>query len=301
MSNLDISNLFSVKDMVFVITGGGSGIGAMFAKALATNHASKVYILGRRLPALEATASTFPNTIIPIQCDITSKPSLSAAAARIAQASGFVNCVVANSGATGPVLSGLPKDRAPSLQEVQTYLWDTPMEDFTQAFEVNTTACFYTLVAFLGLLGKGNESGVARERGVKSQFVVTTSIGAFSRRPGMGFAYAASKMAVSFLGLWLAFLLTRLVISGSDWRLDIRANSFCPGVYPSDMSKGMMGENDITKEGSVSPDTVPLTRAGTEEDAGGALLFMCSRAGAYINGNVLISDGGRMSIVPATY
>jgi hypothetical protein len=45
----------------------------------------------------------------------------------------------------------------------------------------------------------------------------------------------------------------------------------------------MMGEADITKEGSISPDVIPLTRAGTEEDAGGALLFMCSRAGAYIS------------------
>lgn len=80
----------------------------------------------------------------------------------------------------------------------------------------------------------------------------------------------------------------------------------------------MMGGDDITKEGSVSPDVVPLTRSGNEEDAGGALLFMCSRAGAYtskpfcfhlvntcsdllLDGNILISDGGRMSIVPATY
>jgi hypothetical protein len=79
-----------------------------------------------------------------------------------------------------------------------------------------------------------------------------------------------------------------------------------------------MGDKDMTKEGSVSADMVPLTRAGTEEDAGGALLFMCSKAGAYISmlsyytgqkvvltdfadGNILVSDGGRMSIVPATY
>ena len=71
------------------------------------------------------------------------------------------------------------------------------MADFTQAFEVNTTACFYTLVGFLSLLGKGNESEVSRVSGVKSQFIVTGSIGAMSRRPGMGFAYAGSKMAVS--------------------------------------------------------------------------------------------------------
>lgn len=42
-----------------------------------------------------------------------------------------------------------------------------------------------------------------------------------------------------------------------------------------------MGNNDLTQEGSIVPETVPLTRSGTEEDAAGALLFMCSRAGAY--------------------
>lgn len=47
--------------------------------------------------------------------------------------------------------------------------------------------------------------------------------------------------------------------------------------------QGLIGNDDMSHEGSVSPDMVPLTRAGTEEDAGGALLFMCSRAGAYIS------------------
>ncbi|KAL1611838.1 hypothetical protein SLS60_000059 [Paraconiothyrium brasiliense] len=175
-----------------------SRIGAMFAKTLATNHASKVYILGRRASPLETVASHAPEIIVPIQCDITSKDSLSAAVSRVEKDSGFVNCVIANSGATGPDMYGLPKDRKPNLEEVQKYLWDTPMADFTQAFEVNATACFYTLVAFLGLLEKGNESEVARNIGVKSQFIVTGSIGAMSRRPGMGFAYAGSKMAVGY-------------------------------------------------------------------------------------------------------
>jgi NAD(P)-dependent dehydrogenase (short-subunit alcohol dehydrogenase family) len=107
-----------------------------------------------------------------------------------------VNCVIANSGATGPDMYGLPRDRKPTFEEVQKYLWDTPMENFNQAFHVNTTACFYTLVAFLPLLNAGNNTEPARSAGVKSQFIITGSIGAFSRRPGMGFAYAGSKMAV---------------------------------------------------------------------------------------------------------
>ncbi|KAF2468937.1 NAD(P)-binding protein [Lindgomyces ingoldianus] len=295
MSNLDVASLFSVKGMVFVITGGGSGIGAMFAKALDVNGAAKVYIVGRRLEKLQEVAATAPNkSIVSIQGDITSKDSLAAVAAQIEKESGFVNCVVANSGATGPDLYGLPRDRRPAFSEIHKYLWDTPMEQFNDAFNVNTTACFYTLVAFLPLLDKGNKSDVSKASGVKSQFVVTSSIGAMSRRPGMGFAYAASKMAAIHMMKQIATMM-------ADWRLDIRANSFCPGVYPSNMSQGLMGKEDLTKEGSVSPEMIPLTRAGTEEDAGGALLFLCSRAGAYINGNVLISDGGRMSIVPATY
>lgn len=56
MEHLYIQNLFSVRDMVFVVTGGGSGLGEMMALALDANGASKVFVLGRRLAALERTA-----------------------------------------------------------------------------------------------------------------------------------------------------------------------------------------------------------------------------------------------------
>jgi NAD(P)-dependent dehydrogenase (short-subunit alcohol dehydrogenase family) len=50
-----------------------------------------------------------------------------------------------------------------------------------------------------------------------------------------------------------------------------------------------------------SKDIVPEERLGDIEDITGAVIFLSSRAGAYINGNVLISDGGRLGIVPSTY
>ena len=45
--NFEASRLFSAKDMVAVVTGGGTGIGLMATQALAANGA-KVYITGRR-------------------------------------------------------------------------------------------------------------------------------------------------------------------------------------------------------------------------------------------------------------
>ena len=55
MSSLDAASLFGVKGLVAVITGGGTGIGLMMAKALEFNGA-KVYIIGRRLETLQTAA-----------------------------------------------------------------------------------------------------------------------------------------------------------------------------------------------------------------------------------------------------
>ena len=57
MATTAISDLFSVKGLTFIISGGGSGIGAMMATALDVNGAAKVFILGRRQEALDRVAN----------------------------------------------------------------------------------------------------------------------------------------------------------------------------------------------------------------------------------------------------
>ena len=52
MTDLNASNLFSVKGKVALVTGGGTGIGYMIAKALVCNGA-KVYIVSRKIETLE--------------------------------------------------------------------------------------------------------------------------------------------------------------------------------------------------------------------------------------------------------
>lgn len=46
---------------------------------------------------------------------------------------------------------------------------------------------------------------------------------------------------------------------------------------------------------------IPEGRAGSESDIAGVVLFVTSKAGAYLNGNVVVCDGGRLSVVPSTY
>ncbi len=58
---------------------------------------------------------------------------------------------------------------------------------------------------------------------------------------------------------------------------------------------------ELSEEGAVSANHIPLERTGSEEDMAGAALFLMSKAGAYVTGNILVSDGGRLGQVPSTY
>lgn len=56
-----------------------------------------------------------------------------------------------------------------------------------------------------------------------------------------------------------------------------------------------------TSENSFPKSYIPATRGGTEEDMAGAVLYLTSHAGAFLNGNVLLTDGGRLAVMPGTY
>lgn len=81
---LDISALFSVKNLVAVVTGGGTGIGLMVARALDANGASAVYIVGRREEVLQSAAKQAVNgNIVPFVGDVTSQSSLASIASHV--------------------------------------------------------------------------------------------------------------------------------------------------------------------------------------------------------------------------
>lgn len=52
---------------------------------------------------------------------------------------------------------------------------------------------------------------------------------------------------------------------------------------------------------ALTQSAVPLERAGTIEDMAGVILFLTSRAGAYLNGNIVVTDGGRLGVLHGTY
>ncbi|KAJ8131916.1 hypothetical protein O1611_g1707 [Lasiodiplodia mahajangana] len=284
--SLDIQSIFDVKGLVAVVTGGGTGVGLMISQALEANGAI-VYIIGRRKERLEEAAVTAKHSNIhPIVGDVTSKESLAAAASTIGkEAGGYVDLVVANSGITGSGPGNLPKDA--DIATFQNYLASRDTDEFNQALATNVTGVFNTVVAFLSLLDAGNKrEGRPKQH---SQIIATGSIAAYNRVPAVGFAYGSSKAAVNHMMKQFA---TTLV------PYSIRCNVIAPGFYPSELTGEIMSENNAK---GWPKSVVPEQRSGDREDMAGAVLFLASKAGAYINGNILVTDGGRLGVLPSTY
>jgi NAD(P)-dependent dehydrogenase (short-subunit alcohol dehydrogenase family) len=96
---------------------------------------------------------------------------------------------------------------------------------------------------------------------------------------GLG-AYSVSKAGV--LGLMRA-LAKELGPSG------IRVNAVAPGLIETRFAAALF--QDRTAYERIIGQT-PLGRHGQPEDVCGAVVFLASEAAAYVNGQVLIVDGG---------
>jgi rhamnulose-1-phosphate aldolase/alcohol dehydrogenase len=97
-AKLGKSNEKSLSRQVCVITGGGSGIGAATAKAMAAEGA-EIAILDRDHDAAVKAAKAVHKHALAIQCDVTDAASVRAAFDKVVEAFGGVDIVVSNAGA----------------------------------------------------------------------------------------------------------------------------------------------------------------------------------------------------------
>ena len=102
------------------------------------------------------------------------------------------------------------------------------------------------------------------------------------------FAYGASKAAVHHLTRFMATHLTKE---------HINFNAIAPGPFPTWMLSTGVGFGGATENvdwGAVGR-RKPSGRVGTPEDIAGLAIFLSSRAGQYVVGEVIACDGGSVS------
>ncbi|KAI6816565.1 hypothetical protein KC367_g1304 [Hortaea werneckii] len=282
-NNFNPANLNDVSGLVAVVTGGGTGVGLMLAKALESNGA-KVYITGRRIEKLQEAAKTADHgNLIPIQGSTTSHDDLQKVVDQITQETGYIDLLVNNAGMTtfdsSPNARPMPTAQS-SVSEVRDYFFNyRPQQVWTDTLETNVGAIFTTSMAFLELLDAGNKR---RAKGAPtSQIVTIGSVGGLNRFT-TSFIYNASKAGAHHLMKNLGSFFVPF---------DIRCNVIAPGWFPTDMTTAVSKQWEST--GGVMPrELVPQQRMGNQEEMAGTILYLASKAGGYCNGNVMVIDGG---------
>ena len=83
----------------------------------------------------------------------------------------------------------------------------------------------------------------------------------------------------------------------SPWRLEwgprgVCVNAIAPGVFPTDLNRSLL---EGTARGREFLARIPMKRFGNVEELCGAAIFLSSDAASYVNGEVIVVDGGFMA------
>ena len=258
-SPLGRGHLFDVAGKVVVISGGGSGIGAMMAAGFVRNGAV-VYIFSRKDTssfAQELTAGG-PGTCTALVADAQKPATLERLVSTIQGKEGKVHCLINNAGTNF---------NAPFAEY--------PAAAFGKVVDVNLVAVFRLIQLFAPLLrAAATPSSPARVINISS----INGISPPANFPT--YAYSTSKAAVLMLSRHLAQSLAP----------DVTVNAIAPGPFRSRMMRGTF---KAAGEEALASGTL-LQRVGAPGDICGAALFLASEAGAWITGTTITLDGGSL-------
>jgi len=280
--DFELTSLFDVSKRVAVISGGGTGIGLMATQALAVNGA-KVYILGRRLEALQAAAEShgknIKGQIIPLQCDVTNKDSIRAAVKEIESKEKCVCVLINNAGISG----NNQLSEGSTGEEFKKNLFEpenATFENWEEVHRTNVASIYFMTAAFLPLV----EAATKHNPGYSGTIINITSISGLTNQSQNHYAYNASKGAAVHLTKMMA---SEICNSG----VKVRINSIAPGVYPSEMTAGDSKDNQKSElDQKKYEEKLPSHRSGNDKDMASAILFAVTNQ--YLNGQIVAVDGG---------
>jgi NAD(P)-dependent dehydrogenase (short-subunit alcohol dehydrogenase family) len=257
-----VTDLFSVRGKVALVTGGSRGIGLMIARGL-VEAGGRVYISSRKAQVCDEVAQELSavGECVSLPADVGDDAGARGLAAALREREEKLHILVNNAGAT----------------------WGAPLEDYPEsAFDklwaVNVKGPFRRTTELLPVLR------AAATPDDPARVVNIGSIAGHTAGRGDAWAYGPSKAAIHQLTRHLAARLT------DD---NITVNAIAPGPFESKMMAYLLDDSEGRKAVERG---VPLGRIGAPADAAGATIFLCSRAGAYITGAVLPLDGGASSL-----
>ncbi|KAE9405543.1 NAD-P-binding protein [Gymnopus androsaceus JB14] len=299
------TELFNLKGVVAVVTGGGSGIGLMISSTLLANGAT-VYIIGLKQAELDRICGIYNDASRKLQSesggkmyglegDISSKSEAKRLAEEVAKREPYVTVLFNNAGIQAGQFK--PPSEATASAYVSAFFDDIQPQDFNNVLNTNAVGAYWLTFAFLPLLEMWKNSDEEVTKKFVPQVIMTSSMNGWtkdSNTSGRSYPYMFSKSAIGHATSSLAHELLPL---------GIRVNGIAPGLFPTEMSlPGHSNEAGVTiapPEKTWGFDIPTVKTGGTKRDVGA--LALCLITNWFINGETVLIDGGTLLKHPSSY
>lgn len=246
---------FDLNGRVALVTGASRGIGSAIAEALAEQGA-QVVLSSRKQADLDKEAATinerYPERATAMAAHAGRPDELEQLVKEVMKRFSRIDILI-NNAATNPYFG--------PIIGAELSAWD-------KTFEVNLRGMF--------ILTKLVYEASMESRG--GAVVNVASVGGL--RPGVGLGvYNITKAGV--------IMLTRQLAKELGGK--VRVNAVAPGIIKTRFAEALWGSEVIMDRVMA---TNPMGRIGTPDEVAGAVVFLASDAASYINGEVVVIDGG---------
>jgi NAD(P)-dependent dehydrogenase (short-subunit alcohol dehydrogenase family) len=247
---------------VALVTGASSGLGAQFARTLASAGAA-VILASRRVEKLKELRSIIDGEggdAHVIEMDVTDHASIKSAVAHAETEVGSIDILINNSGVS----------TTQRLQEVSP-------EDYDFMFDTNVKGAFF-VAQEVGKRMLARSKGSAPGSFTGGRIVNVASVAGLRVLPQIG-VYCMSKAAVIQMTKAMAL----------EWgKFGINVNALCPGYIDTEINH----HHWQTEAGQKLVQMLPRKRVGQPKDLDAILVTLCSDQSHFINGAVIAADDG---------
>ncbi len=246
--------LFDLTGKRALITGSSQGIGYALALGLA-EHGASVVINGRNASKASEAAEVIRGKghhALSAAFDVTDAQAARSGIAYIEEEIGPIDILINNAG-----------------MQFRTPLEDFPVEKWDEIFKTNVSSVFYVSQPVAkAMIGRG-----------RGKIINIASVQAELARPSIA-PYTATKGAVKNLTRGMA----------TDWaKHGLQVNAIAPGYFKTPLNQALV---DDPKFSSWLEGRTPAGRWGNVEELVGAAVFLSSEASSFVNGHMLMVDGG---------
>ena len=264
-----MSNIFSVKDKVVVITGGTGVLGSCIGKYLASEGA-KVVILGRRKEEGDAIVKEIKDNggeAMFLVTDVMDKDVVERNCADILAAYGKVDSLLNAAGGNMPGATIPPSGT----------FFDVNVSEFERVLNVNLTGTVIPTQVFLKPMVEAGKGAIVNFSSMAAFRPLTRVMG-----------YGAAKAGISN---FTAFMANEVAVKFSP---EIRVNAIAPGFFLTNQNRSLLTNPDgsYTERGQDVIRQTPFKRFGRAEELCGTIQYLISDASSFVTGTVAVVDGG---------